>query len=146
MVYLWKTFNGDAREVTKPLENHRWQWWPEKIILPSHRWEKMIIVQVYAIQYNNIHYHSIPSIPYNSCKMTRQHHFGYNSRILNNWAGLIQFTICSSATSDAFLTNLHFFHILRQSGNTWITLDLHPNMDPATGEGVFKLTVKRLSP
>ena len=71
----WKTIDGNGGL--------------KKIILPSHRWEKMIIVQVYAIQYNNIHYHSIPSIPYNSCKMTRQHHFGYNSRILNNWAGLL---------------------------------------------------------
>ena len=86
------------------------------------------------------------AIPYNSCKMKTCHHFGYNSRILNNGDGIIQVNICSAATSDACFANLHFFHILRQSGNTWITLDLHPNMDPASGEGVFKLTVKRLSP
>ena len=42
MVQLWKkkTFNGDGWEVTKPLENHWWQWCPQKIILPSHRWKK----------------------------------------------------------------------------------------------------------
>ena len=40
MVYLWKKFNGDGWEVTKPLENHWWQWCPQKIILPSHRWKK----------------------------------------------------------------------------------------------------------
>ena len=39
---------------------------------------------------------------------------------------IIQFTICSSATSEGFLPNLHFFHILRQSGNPWITLDMNP--------------------
>ena len=32
-----------------------------------------------------------------------------------------QFTICSSATTDAFLTNLNFFQILRHSGIPWIT-------------------------
>ena len=35
-----KTFNGNGREVTKPLENHRWQWCPGKIILPSTSLEK----------------------------------------------------------------------------------------------------------
>ena len=40
--------NGDGPKVTKPLENHRWQWCPEKIILPSHRWEKITIEQVYS--------------------------------------------------------------------------------------------------
>ena len=44
-----KTFNGNGREVTKPLENHRWQWCPEKIILPSHRLKKMTIVEVYIV-------------------------------------------------------------------------------------------------
>ena len=47
----------------------------------------------------------------------------------------IQFTICSSATSDALLTNLHFFTILRQSGNPWISFDM------AAEDRVFKLTV-----
>ena len=32
-----------------------------------------------------------------------------------------QFTICSSATTDAFSTNLNFFTMLRFSGNPWIS-------------------------
>ena len=50
-----KTFNGDGWEVTKPLENHRWQWCPEKLILPSHRWKKLTIVQVYYDQSKKEH-------------------------------------------------------------------------------------------
>ena len=49
----------------------------------------------------------------------------------------IQFTICSSATSDAMISVVHFFQLLRQSGEPWITLLMQPSH-------VFRLTVMRL--
>ena len=45
MVDLQKTFNGDGPGMVKPLKNHRWQWCLGK--KPSHRYEKMTIVEVY---------------------------------------------------------------------------------------------------
>ena len=33
--------------MLKPLKNHRWQWCLGEITLPSHRYEKMTIVEVY---------------------------------------------------------------------------------------------------
>ena len=47
MVNLQKTFNGDGQGVAKPLKNHRWQWCREIKTLPSHRLNKMTIVEVY---------------------------------------------------------------------------------------------------
>ena len=55
-----------------------------------------------------------------------------------------QFTICSSATSDAFLTGLFFFQLLRQSGNPWITLSMRAVPGPGKEDAIFRLTV--LSP
>ena len=52
----------------------------------------------------------------------------------------VQFTICSSATTDALLTNLVFFQVLRQSGNPWITLYLYPM--PGKEDHIFILTVE----
>ena len=52
-----------------------------------------------------------------------------------------QFTICSSATADAFLTNLNFFTILRHSGNPWISFFSMPPQ-PGSEDPIFKLTVK----
>ena len=52
-----------------------------------------------------------------------------------------QFTICSSATTDAFLTNLNFFTILRHSGNPWISFFSMPPQ-PGSEDPIFKLTVK----
>ena len=43
-----KTFNGDGPGKVKPLKNHRWQWCLGKKTLPSHRYKKMTIVEVYA--------------------------------------------------------------------------------------------------
>ena len=37
-----------------------------------------------------------------------------------------QFTICMSASTDALLTNLGFFQLLRQSEDPWVTFNLHP--------------------
>ena len=54
---------------------------------------------------------------------------------------LSQFTICSSATTNAFLTNLNFFQILRHSGNPWITFFSMPPQ-PGSDNPIFKLTVK----
>ena len=52
---------------------------------------------------------------------------------------LSQFTICSSATSDALLTMLSFFQLLRQSGNPWISFSMRATSGK---EGnTFKLTV-----
>ena len=51
-----------------------------------------------------------------------------------------QFTICSSATTDAFLTNLIFFQILRHSEDPWITFYLFPQ--PGNEDPIFKITVK----
>ena len=51
-----------------------------------------------------------------------------------------QFTICSSATTDALLTNIEFFQLLRHSGNPWITFWLEPQ--PGSEEHIFKLTVR----
>ena len=48
-----------------------------------------------------------------------------------------QFTICSSATSDAMISVVHFFQLLRQSGDPWITLIMQPHHE-------FRLTVMRL--
>ena len=42
-----KTFNGDGPGMVKPLKNHRWQWCLGKKTLPSHRYKKMTIVEVY---------------------------------------------------------------------------------------------------
>ena len=50
-----------------------------------------------------------------------------------------QFTICSSATSTALLTTIHFFQLLRKSGSPWIGFTLQPQ--PGSGEHTFKLTV-----
>ena len=52
-----------------------------------------------------------------------------------------QFTICSSASSEALLTDLPFFQLLRQSGNPWISL--YSNADPGPGkeDNIFKFTV-----
>jgi len=41
-----KTFNGDDSVAAKPLKNHRKQWCPRKKSLPSHRLEKITIVEV----------------------------------------------------------------------------------------------------
>ena len=60
------------------------------------------------------------------------------------WYFSVQFTICSSATADAFLTNILFFQLLRQSGNPWITLHLHPQSGKE--DPIFKLTVMWLPP
>ena len=49
---------------------------------------------------------------------------------------IVQFTICSSATSDAFLTNLNFFQLFRQSGTPWVQLTRGP-------PGEFRLTVTK---
>ena len=46
MVDLQKTFNGDGPGMVKPLKNHRWQWCLGKKTLPSHRYEKITIVEV----------------------------------------------------------------------------------------------------
>ena len=61
-----KTFNGDGREVTKPLENHRWQWWPEKnnITIPSlgkndHRPSLCNSIQQHTLPFNTMQYHII---------------------------------------------------------------------------------------
>ena len=53
----------------------------------------------------------------------------------------IQFTICSSASSEALLTDLPYFQLLRQSGNPWISL--YSNADPGPGkeDSIFKSTV-----
>ena len=51
----------------------------------------------------------------------------------------VQFTICSSVTTDALLTRLVFFQLLRQSGNPWIFLSLVPT--PGKEDHTFKLTV-----
>ena len=50
-----------------------------------------------------------------------------------------QFTICSSATSDALTTYIFFFQLLRQSGNPWISFYMEPT--PGKVENIFKLTV-----
>ena len=53
-----------------------------------------------------------------------------------------QFTICSSATSDALTTVLSFFQLQRQSGNPWISLCMDSLHDK---EGnIFELTVMSL--
>ena len=52
-----------------------------------------------------------------------------------------QFTICSSATSDALLTVVHFFQLLRQSGDPWITLIMQP-LQPGDEENMFYLAVR----
>ena len=52
-----------------------------------------------------------------------------------------QFTICLSATSDAFLTSLQFFQLLRHSGNPWISLYMDPVPKPGKQDGLFRLTV-----
>ena len=49
----------------------------------------------------------------------------------------LQFTICSSATSDAMISVVHFFQLLRQSGDPWITLLVQPDHE-------VRLTVMRL--
>ena len=51
----------------------------------------------------------------------------------------VQFTICSSATTDALLSSPVFFQLLRQSGNPWITLYMHPQSGKE--DHIFKLTV-----
>ena len=52
-----------------------------------------------------------------------------------------QFTICLSATSDAFLTSLQFFTLLRHSGKPWISLYMDPVPEPGKQNGLFRLTV-----
>ena len=52
-----------------------------------------------------------------------------------------QFTICTSTTSDALLTILSFFQLLRQSGNPWISLSMSTTI-PSKEENVFLLTVR----
>ena len=51
-----------------------------------------------------------------------------------------QFTICSSATSDALLSNVVFFQLLRHSGSPWITFFMSP--PPGSENPIFKLTVR----
>ena len=51
-----------------------------------------------------------------------------------------QFTICMSASTDALLTNLGFFQLLRQSEDPWVTFNLHP--EPGRKDHIFKFTVK----
>ena len=63
---------------------------------------------------------------------------GANTLLLNF---LFQFTICSSATTDALLTNVNFFQLLFHSGNPWITFWLEPQ--PGSEQHIFKLTVKK---
>ena len=52
---------------------------------------------------------------------------------------IIQFTICSSASSNPLLTNLFFFQLLRQSSTPWVSLFMHTQPH---GEHMFKYSVK----
>ena len=52
----------------------------------------------------------------------------------------LQFTICSSVSSDALLTPLFFFQLLRQSGKPWIYLQMEPR--PGNEGHIFKFGVR----
>ena len=57
-----------------------------------------------------------------------------------------QFTICSSAMSDAALTSLNFFQLLHHSGNPWINLNLKlEKLDTGGAKPIFRLSVKQFS-
>ena len=51
-----------------------------------------------------------------------------------------QFTICSSTSSNALLTALPFFQLLRQSGKPWVTLYMDPR--PGREQHLFRYSVK----
>ena len=61
-----------------------------------------------------------------------------------------QFTICSSVFSDALLSPLMFFQLLRPSGTPWIHVELDPRPhEESTRNGghMFKFSVRlRLIP
>ena len=77
-----------------------------------------------------------------SCLPTKQHLFQVRCSQYATFDSLpFQFTICLSATSDAFLTSLQFFQLLRQNGTPWISLYMDPIPRPGKENGLFRLTV-----
>ena len=62
-----------------------------------------------------------------------------NLLLFDDFLPALQFTICSSATSDAMISVVHFFQLLHQSGDPWITLLMQPHSVDIPP--VFRLTV-----
>ena len=52
-----------------------------------------------------------------------------------------QFSICSSATSDAWLSLVVFFQLFRHSGKPWISFQMDPR--PGQWEKIFRLSVRK---